>query len=83
MGSRGHQNEVTIHTFRQLAKKMVSLVLGAAHSTGVSASVGFVHNDELRAGTKKVISAMVGLDVVQGNDGEGVMLEETLTASAL
>jgi hypothetical protein len=83
VGSCRNQHQVAILSLRQFAKEKVSLMLGAAHSTGVSAGVGFVHNDEFRAGTEKVISAMVGLDVVQRNDSEWVMLEEALPSSAL
>ena len=59
------------------------LMLGAANPAGISAGVGFVHDDEFRAGAKKVIPAMVRLDVVQGNDREGVVLKEALASSAL
>ena len=59
------------------------LMLCAAYSTGIGTGVGLVHDDKLRAGTKEVIPAMVGLDEVQRDDSEGVMLEEALTSSAL
>jgi hypothetical protein len=59
------------------------LMLGTADPAGKGAGVSLVHNDKFWAGAKKVIPAMVRLDVVQGDDREGEMIEEALATSAI
>src|ERR1035437_9747374 len=61
----------------------MSLMLGAAYPSGIGTGVGFVNDDEFGAGAKKVIPPVIGLDVVQRDDGERVMLKKALSASAL
>jgi hypothetical protein len=83
VGSRRNQHEVAICIFGQFPQQQMPLMLGAADSPGKGAGVSLVHNDKFRTSAKKVIPAMVRLDVVQGDDREGEMIEEALATSAI
>ena len=82
MGRGGDQNDVAFGIVRKPGDKVVALMASAALGA-VGAGVRFVHDDHLRAAPQELVAPPVGLDEVQGDDDEGVSVEDGLAEGAV
>lgn len=86
MRSGGHQHEVpglpvATPGVDQGAQEFMTLLPSTPPWRGRT-RVGLVHDDELGAGPEELLAAAIALDVVGGDDGEGVAFEEGLVLAA-
>ena len=74
--SRGKEDHVPVRIIGQGSNQLHALVPSAGASHCAGAGMRFIHDDHLRAASEEIVPPAVGLDVIQGDDSEGVMLEE-------
>ena len=79
----GDEHEMALRLFGELGQKLVALMSGATALGGRRARVGFIHDDEIRAGAQKIMAAAVGLDEVHGDDDERIDIEDGLVGTQI
>ena len=79
----GDEHKMALRLFGELRQKFVPLMSGAASLGGRRASVGFVHDDEIRAGAQEVVAAAVGLDEVHRDDDKRMRVEDGLVGAQI
>ena len=63
----------------ETGNKFEALMIGAAAVAGGSGTgMRLIHDDEFRAGAEKLVTPLIRLDVIQRDDDDGVLLENTM-----
>jgi len=75
MRGRGQKDYSPVWIACQFGKKLEPLLLALLRA---NAGVSFVYDYEIRTGPSKAIAALVGLDVVEADDCEGIGVEQGL-----
>jgi hypothetical protein len=78
----GHEDQMPARVRGQALNQLTALVRRGARRAGVGAGVGFIHDDQLRAGAEEIGAAAVGFDVIGGDDEEAVNVEQGLVHAA-
>jgi hypothetical protein len=71
-----HQNHVLVWLGGQFLDKPVPLMTDTTALLAPGAGEGFIDDDQFRAGPEELITAVIRFDVIQGNDGERIPLEQ-------
>src|SRR5512137_2539878 len=83
VGRGGDEHEMPLRLFGELRQEFMALMRGTPALGRRRARVGFVHDDEVRAGPQKVMTSSVRLDEVHRDYDERMRVEDGLVRAQI